>query len=77
MSVLFSDVVIEKLGSFGANILCYENSALGRFDGKVYEDLFHRAHVINPLNELVVNPDYHNDEIELGSGDGGKILAKL
>ena len=53
------------------------DSALGRFDGKVYEDLFHRAHHLNPLNRLTFNPDYRNDEIVLGSKDGGQILAKL
>jgi acyl-CoA oxidase len=52
-------------------------SALGRYDGKVYEDLFHRAHVVNPLNRLTFNPDYKNDELVMGSGDAGQILAKL
>ena len=53
------------------------DSALGRYDGKVYEDLFHRAHVLNPLNRTTFNPDYRTDEIVMGSGDGGEILAKL
>lgn len=53
------------------------DSALGRADGKVYEDLFHRAHVLNPLNRATFNPDYRTDEIVMGSGDGGSILAKL
>lgn len=53
------------------------NSALGRSDGKVYEDLFHRAHRLNPLNKLTFNPDYRTDEIVKGSNDGGDILAKL
>jgi acyl-CoA oxidase len=53
------------------------DSALGRYDGKVYEDLFYRAHVLNPLNKITFNPDYRTDEIVKGSGDGGKILAKL
>lgn len=53
------------------------DSALGRYDGRVYEDLFHRAHVRNPLNRITFNPDYRNDEIVLNSGDGGAILAKL
>ena len=53
------------------------DSALGRYDGKVYEDLFHRAHVLNPLNRITFNPDYRTDEIVMGSGDGGEILAKL
>jgi acyl-CoA oxidase len=53
------------------------DSALGRYDGRVYEDLFHRAHVLNPLNRITFNPDYRTDEIVMGSGDGGEILAKL
>ena len=52
-------------------------SALGRSDGRVYEDLFHRAHVVNPLNKITFNPDYRNNELEMGSGDADKILAKL
>ncbi|PGG97421.1 hypothetical protein GX51_07332 [Blastomyces parvus] len=53
------------------------NSALGRYDGKVYEELFELAHRQNPLNEITVNPDYRTDELVLGSGDGGQILSKL
>lgn len=32
------------------------NSALGKYDGKVYEDMFYRASVLNPLNHKVANP---------------------
>jgi acyl-CoA oxidase len=32
------------------------DSSLGRYDGKVYEDLFHRASEVNPLNDVVVDP---------------------
>ncbi|KAK2779469.1 hypothetical protein FQN52_003760 [Onygenales sp. PD_12] len=53
------------------------DSALGRYDGKVYEDLFNRAHRLNPMNKITFNPDYRTDEIVLGSGDAGEILAKL
>ncbi|KAK5442726.1 hypothetical protein LTS15_010933 [Exophiala xenobiotica] len=53
------------------------DSALGRYDGRVYEDLFHRAHVLNPLNKVTFNPDYRNNEIVMGSGDAGQIQAKL
>ena len=55
------------------------DSALGRFDGKVYEDLFNRAHRLNPLNEITFNPYYKDDEIIMGSGsdDLSKITAKL
>jgi acyl-CoA oxidase len=54
------------------------NSALGRSDGKVYEELFDMAHRRNPLNKVTFNPDWRSEEIVLGSGDGGKhVLAKL
>ena len=52
------------------------DSALGRIDGRVYEDLIHRAHMLNPLNRITFNQDYRTDEIVMGSGDGGDILAK-
>ncbi|PVH87408.1 acyl-CoA oxidase [Cadophora sp. DSE1049] len=39
------------------------DSALGRYDGKVYEDLFNRAHRLNPLNKLTFNPNYWDEEI--------------
>ncbi|CAG8038847.1 unnamed protein product [Penicillium nalgiovense] len=54
------------------------DSALGRYDGRVYEDLFNRAHRLNPLNRITFNPNYWEDEIVKGSGDNGRgILAKL
>jgi len=54
------------------------DSALGRYDGRVYEDLFDRAHRQNPLNKVTFNVDWRSEEIVLSSGDGGKqILAKL
>lgn len=55
------------------------DSALGRYDGRVYEDLFHRAHRLNPLNEITSNPDYRSEEIVMNDGGKGmeKILAKL
>ncbi|KAF2399459.1 acyl-CoA oxidase [Trichodelitschia bisporula] len=54
------------------------DSALGRYDGRVYEDLFDRAHRQNPLNRTTFNVDWQSEEIVLGSGDAGKnILAKL
>ena len=54
------------------------DSALGRYDGKVYEDLFNRAHRLNPLNEVTFNPDYRSEEIVMGGGDDiKKIAAKL
>lgn len=54
------------------------NSALGRHDGRVYEELFDMAHRRNPLNKVTFNPDWRSDEIVLGSNDGGRhLLAKL
>ncbi|KAK6431216.1 hypothetical protein LTR95_012622 [Oleoguttula sp. CCFEE 5521] len=55
------------------------DSALGRYDGKVYEDLFDRAHRQNPLNEVVFNSDYRSEEIVKGEGveELRRIAAKL
>ncbi|KAF2642348.1 hypothetical protein P280DRAFT_467716 [Massarina eburnea CBS 473.64] len=54
------------------------NSALGRSDGKVYEELFDMAHRRNPLNRTVFNVDWRSDEIVLGSKNGARnLLAKL
>jgi len=53
------------------------DSALGRYDGRVYEDLFNRAHRLNPLNKITFNPYYWDEEIVLGANDGKTILAKL
>jgi acyl-CoA oxidase len=53
------------------------NSALGRFDGKVYETIYDMAHRQNPLNRITFNPRWQDDEIVMGSGDGGQILTKL
>jgi acyl-CoA oxidase len=32
------------------------DSSLGRYDGKVYEDMFYRASELNPLNRITVDP---------------------
>ncbi|KAF2185589.1 acyl-CoA oxidase [Zopfia rhizophila CBS 207.26] len=54
------------------------DSALGRYDGRVYEKLYDMAHRRNPLNTVTFNPDWRSEEIVLGSGDRGRcILAKL
>ncbi|KAL2809081.1 acyl-CoA dehydrogenase/oxidase [Aspergillus granulosus] len=53
------------------------DSALGRYDGRVYEDLFNRAHRLNPLNKLTVNPNYWEDEIIKDGEDIKAIRAKL
>ena len=68
---------VKLVDSFGLPDYILD-SALGRADGRVYEDLFHRAHVLNPLNRETFNPRYWEDEIVMGNGDGGRsILAKL
>jgi acyl-CoA oxidase len=44
----------------------------------VYEDLFNRAHRLNPLNRITFNPNYWEEEIVKGiKDDGTGILAKL
>ncbi|KAI7237104.1 acyl-CoA oxidase [Hortaea werneckii] len=55
------------------------DSALGRYDGKVYEDLFNRAHRLNPLNDITFNPYYQSEEIVMSQGNDElkKIVAKL
>lgn len=54
------------------------NSALGRYDGKVYETLFDMAHRKNPLNLTTFNVKWRDEEIVLGSGQGWKDpIAKL
>jgi acyl-CoA oxidase len=53
------------------------NSALGRYDGRVYETIFDVAHRHNPLNKITFNPNWEDEEIVLGSGDANKILSKL
>lgn len=53
------------------------HSALGRYDGQVYEDLFNRAHRLNPLNDIVFNIDYKDDEIVRGSGERKPLSPKL
>ncbi|KAG7403464.1 Peroxisomal acyl-coenzyme A oxidase 1 [Fusarium oxysporum f. sp. rapae] len=32
------------------------DSSLGRYDGKVYEDMFHKASETNPINDIVFDP---------------------
>jgi acyl-CoA oxidase len=55
------------------------DSALGRYDGAVYEDLFDRAHRRNPLNGEVFDPDYRREDVVKGDGGRGSrdLLAKL
>lgn len=44
-------------------------SALGRYDGDVYNDLFRRAHKENPLNQQTFNVDWRSEEILMGEGE--------
>jgi acyl-CoA oxidase len=44
------------------------NSSLGRSDGDVYNDLFRKAHLENPLNIVTFNPDWKTEEIIMGEG---------
>jgi len=43
-------------------------SALGSYDGDVYNRLFQKAHKENPLNRLTFNPDWKTEEIVMGEG---------
>lgn len=53
-------------------------SALGRYDGRVYEELFRRAHKLNPLNGITFNPDWRSEEVVMGARGGiEEIKAKL
>ncbi|KAK8029303.1 Acyl-coenzyme A oxidase [Apiospora marii] len=50
------------------------DSSLGRYDGRVYEDMFHRASELNPLNEVVF--DSNPNSSVLFRGEAG-ISSKL
>ena len=52
------------------------DSSLGRYDGKVYEDLFHRASELNPLNALTVDP-YPESEVLVKKDEREKFKSKL
>ncbi|KAF1987998.1 acyl-CoA oxidase [Aulographum hederae CBS 113979] len=52
------------------------DSSLGRFDGKVYEDLFHRASEQNPLNGITIDP-YPNNGILFKSNQSAAYKSKL
>lgn len=45
------------------------DSALGRKDGDVYNALWKKAHLENPLNLNTFNPDYRTEEIIMGEGE--------
>ena len=52
------------------------DSSLGRYDGKVYEDLFHRASDLNPLNAMTIDP-YPDSEVLVKKDERVKFGPKL
>lgn len=52
------------------------DSSLGRFDGKVYEDMFHRASELNPLNDVIFDP-YPDSGIIIKKDLRDEIKSKL
>lgn len=52
------------------------DSSLGRADGKVYEDLFHRASELNPLNMMTFDP-YPDSDVIVKQDDRETFKAKL
>jgi len=52
------------------------DSSLGRFDGKVYEDMFYRASELNPLNRVTVDP-YPDSAVLFKRNEAGPIKPKL
>ena len=52
------------------------DSSLGRYDGKVYEDLFERASEMNPLNALTIDP-YPTSEVLVKKDERDKFKSKL
>ena len=47
-----------------------------RCDGKVYEDLFHRASELNPLNATTIDP-YPESEVLVKTDEIEKVKSKL
>ncbi|KAL9010980.1 MAG: hypothetical protein Q9173_004142, partial [Seirophora scorigena] len=52
------------------------DSSLGRYDGRVYEDLFRRASELNPLNALTVDP-YPDSEVLIKKDERERFKGKL
>ncbi|KAI0153645.1 acyl-CoA oxidase [Pestalotiopsis sp. NC0098] len=50
------------------------DSSLGRYDGKVYEDMFYRASELNPLNKVVFDP-YPDSNVLFKKDD--RVKSKL
>ena len=52
------------------------DSSLGRFDGKVYEDMFFRASEMNPLNSVVFDP-YPDSKVLIRKDERANLQSKL
>ncbi|EON62833.1 acyl-CoA oxidase [Coniosporium apollinis CBS 100218] len=52
------------------------DSSLGRFDGKVYEDMFYRASELNPLNKITVDP-YPDSPVLFKRDERERLNSKL
>lgn len=52
------------------------DSSLGRYDGKVYDDMFHRASELNPLNAIVFDP-YPNSPVLFRTDDRCALSSKI
>lgn len=52
------------------------DSSLGRYDGKVYEDMFYRASELNPLNKITVDP-YPDSDVIFKSNENEPVKSKL
>lgn len=52
------------------------DSSLGRADGKVYEDMFHRASELNPLNSVVFDP-YPDSKVLFKKDERQNLRSKL
>ena len=52
------------------------DSSLGRYDGKVYEDLFERASELNPLNARTIDP-YPDSDILIKKDNSDRFKSKL
>ncbi|KAL6250979.1 hypothetical protein RBB50_001187 [Rhinocladiella similis] len=52
------------------------DSSLGRYDGNVYEDMFHRASEVNPLNSIVFDP-YPDSKVLFKKDDRANLRSKL
>lgn len=52
------------------------DSSLGRYDGNVYEDMFHRASELNPLNSVVFDP-YPDSKVLFKKDERQNLRSKL